>query len=338
MIDNPFLETTINEIFSLKENGYLHHRESTELEYKEQFNHSGWDEYLRDFAAFSNNNGGYIIFGIRNSPRIPIEISEKSLQMFEEIDEEYISGEINKLFAPSIKWEKTIVDQFCKKFPVFYIYANTAPPVIACDDSGVIKNGEIYFRYGGRSQKIQFAELNNIIEKRVLNINKDWLNLMNRIGKVGPANAAILDTEKGLIENNNNVLVVDETLLPKIKFIREGNFNESGATTLKLVGEVSPVSTLEVTKVLEKNILEKYPLSCVQLITEIQKELPRIGKNRIYEAIKENKIKGNRDYSSYNFRNKSHEEKYKKDGIIMANTPVIYNQNAVKFLVKVLKR
>lgn len=55
--------------FLIEKNGHLHHREGQELEFKEQFNFGGLAEYLRDFAAFANNRGGFLIFGVTDSPR-----------------------------------------------------------------------------------------------------------------------------------------------------------------------------------------------------------------------------------------------------------------------------
>jgi hypothetical protein len=59
-----------------------------------------------------------------------------------------------------------------------------------------IKNGDIYYRYGGRTQLILHAELESIITRRVEQNNRHWLDLMAKIGRAGPANAAILDTKK----------------------------------------------------------------------------------------------------------------------------------------------
>ena len=55
----------IEEILRITESGYLFHREGQELEFKEQFNLSGLADYFRDFAAFSNNKGGFLVFGVR---------------------------------------------------------------------------------------------------------------------------------------------------------------------------------------------------------------------------------------------------------------------------------
>jgi len=55
-------EEEILELLKTKDNGYLFHREGQTLEYKEQFNFSGLADYFKDFAAFANNKGGYLIF------------------------------------------------------------------------------------------------------------------------------------------------------------------------------------------------------------------------------------------------------------------------------------
>lgn len=48
----------IEELLRLNDDGYLFHRESRELEFKEQFNLAGLTEYFRDFAAFANTAVG----------------------------------------------------------------------------------------------------------------------------------------------------------------------------------------------------------------------------------------------------------------------------------------
>lgn len=83
------------------------------------------------------------------------------------------------------------------------------------------------FRYGGRTQKIQYAELENIINHRIEKQNRQWMDLVSKIGKSGPQNAAILDLNNGSIaKDNSQILVVDEKLLKGINWIKEGSFDE----------------------------------------------------------------------------------------------------------------
>jgi len=334
-------EDVIREILRL--NGeYLYHREGQELEFKEQFNLAGLADYFRDFAAFSNNRGGYLVFGVKDSPRVPYGMNEKSIELFQKIDPEKISGYLLELFSSDIRWEQADFEIDGNFFGVFRIYEADSKPVIAKKDEGkdqTLKNGDIYYRYGGRTQKIQYAELETIISKRVEQNNNQWLDLMSKIGKAGPQNAAILDTERALIEKDDaRILVMDEELAGKIKFIKEGHFSEKeGAATLKLVGDVVPIDKVEVIKRVKENLIKEYPLSAMELAQAVKDELPSSSQNKVWKIIKENGIKTNPDYSAYNFRNKKQEDEYKKSGTVPSVTPNIFNYKAVDFIVNLLK-
>jgi len=78
-------EQTINEY--LRKNGdFLFHREGQELEFKEQFSLAGLADYFRDFATFANNRGGYLIFGVKDAPRVPHGMNEKSIDQLKKVD------------------------------------------------------------------------------------------------------------------------------------------------------------------------------------------------------------------------------------------------------------
>lgn len=153
MIDQKEIE----ELVRLK-GSTLFHREGQGLEFKEQFNLAALADYFRDFAAFSNNRGGYLIYGIKNTPRTRTGLSDKSIEQFEKIDPEKITGYLLEIFSSDIRWESALVEVSGVNLGVFKIYEAAAKPVIAKKNEGrdqVIKNGEVYFRYGGRTQKIQ---------------------------------------------------------------------------------------------------------------------------------------------------------------------------------------
>ncbi len=320
----------------------LYHREGQELEFKEQFSLAALADYFRDFAAFANNRGGYMIFGVKDTPRILIGMSEKSMDQFEKIDPQRISGFLLDIFSSDIRWAQGSVEIDHMSFGVFRIYPATIKPVIARKDGGkdnVIKNGEVYYRYGGRTQKIQSAELESIISNRIDQNNQHWLDLMAKIGRAGPQNAAILDSERAVIEKDDSrVLVIDKDLAGKLKFIKEGEFSErEGTETLKLVGDIVPVDHVEVIRRVKENLTKTYPLSASELATEVKRQLPDAKQNQIWSCIKENGLKVNEDYAAYNFRNKKHEDNYKKTREVPSVTPSIYNQAAADFIVKVLR-
>lgn len=337
---NPLSTVMIGEILKLDANDrYIFHRESRNLEFKENFNHSGWDSYLKNFAAFANNAGGYIVFGVKDKPKEPNGLSIKAATMFDDIDEEFISGEINKIFSPAMNWEKQLVEVDGKYFGIIYIFESTIKPIIAKQDEGSIKNGEVYYRYAGRTQKIEYGELNEIIESRIKQNSQELLSLMEKISKIGPSNAAVLDTEKGILEKDkDNILVLDEELIPKIKFIREGEFSEKrGATALKLVGEVQPVDQVEVVKIKRQNLIEQYPYTYTEMAEIIKTQLPNSNRSHINNIISNNELKQDTKYSAYNFPSKKHEQDYRETGTLLSTTPSLYNENAVRFIVKALQ-
>lgn len=333
-------EDHIRELLRVKEK-YLYHREGQELEFKEQFNLAGLADYFRDFAAFANNRGGYLIFGVKDSPRIPTGLSDSSLDQFEKVDPARITGYLLGIFSPDIRWAQATVKIDDKSFGVWRVFAAHTKPVIAKKDEGkeqVLKNGEIYYRYAGRTQKIQFAELEAIINYRVKQNNNQWLDLMNKIGRAGPQNAAILDTERSLIEKDESrILVLDKKLAQKLKFIKEGEFVEKGGdATLRLIGDVVPVDKVEIVQKVKEDLLKLYPNTARQLADSIKVILPSVKQNAIWKAIAENKLKANSDYAAYIFPNKARQDRYEQTGRA-GSAPSIYNQRAIDFLVNVLR-
>ena len=277
-----------------------------------------------------------------DKPRLPTGLSAASLEQFEKIDPEKITGFLLDIFSPSITWEQAVFEVHGAPFGVFRISEGREKPIVAKKDEGknqVIKNGEVYYRYGGRTQKIQFAELESIIRGRIERNNREWMDLMGKIGAAGPSNAAVLDIDKGLIQKKDTqILVVDDDLARKLRFIKEGEFDEKeGAPTLKLVGDVVPVDQVEVVKRVRENLTKQYPLSAMELVEAVQGAYPAAKQGEVWRVIRENGLKCNTDYAAYNFRNKKHADEYADSGKVPSVTPSIYNENAVDFIVQVLK-
>ena len=73
----------------------LSSRESGTIEFKQSFDWANKAKYSKTMAAFANNRGGYIIFGVTNSPRLLAGISGAG---FENHDEATISAYLNGIF------------------------------------------------------------------------------------------------------------------------------------------------------------------------------------------------------------------------------------------------
>ena len=117
----------------------LFHREGQELEFKEQFNLAALADYFKDFAAFANNRGGYLIHGIKDIPRTRAGLSAKSINQFEKIDPERITGFLLEIFSSDIRWEAALIEVDDVGLGVFKIYEAATKPVIAKKDEGKIR-------------------------------------------------------------------------------------------------------------------------------------------------------------------------------------------------------
>ena len=56
-------------ILATDSKGRVRNRERNDLEYKVSFGLNSWANYAKTMAAFANNIGGYIIFGVKDNPR-----------------------------------------------------------------------------------------------------------------------------------------------------------------------------------------------------------------------------------------------------------------------------
>ena len=226
------------EIISTNADGRLKHRENKKLEYKSNFNFGSMNEYSRTMAAFANTKGGIIVFGVTDSPRQAIGMKNDN---FEKIDEEKITSFLNEHFAPEIEWEKYLFEIDGKKFGVILVNESKNKPIVCIKDTKKDKSREsdIFYRYVGRTQRIRYPELKKILDEKIENERKKWLEHIENISRIGPENIALIDILRGEIPSEGSKILIDKKLLKEIKFIQEGKFVEKeGAPALKLIGEV----------------------------------------------------------------------------------------------------
>lgn len=330
---------TLKSIVETGDNGKILRRDSRRLEFKEQFNFAALADYFRDFAAFANNAGGYLVFGVTDSPRTPAGMSEKSSDSFDKLDPEKLTGLLNGCFSSEIIWNATMIEVDGKKFAAFCINPSLEKPVICSKDEGkdqVLKDGTVYYRYGGRTQVIRSGELQAIISQRIKETNAAWIDHVQQIGVAGPQKAVLLSETDLEAPNTGARFVVDRKLANKIKFVKKGHFKDDASEpAMRLVGDVEPVDAIEVEKIVEENIFEKYPYSAKDLASEVAGRTGR-KQNAIWKAVAVNKLKGNREFSTYNFRSPAQRKNYEKTGQVPPTTPVLYNDAALDLLVAIL--
>lgn len=249
----PFSQANMDRIFQVDSthNDRITSRESSWLEFKQSFNWANWEKYARTGAAFANARGGYIVFGIGNKPRRLLGMSNNN---FDEIDPETITKDFNSSFAPALEWQMHAHEYDGKKFGLIFFWESISKPVIATANRQEFREGDILFRYRGRTERIRYPELQNLIEARQTRNLDSWMRFIQKIARIGVDNAAVLDFLDGTVSGPGGTLVIDESLLQKIHFIREGKFHErDGAPTLRLIGDVTPLPSnlVQPTRVVE---------------------------------------------------------------------------------------
>lgn len=258
-------------IRTVGDDGYIKSRESSLLEFKESFNLGNMDEYAKTMAAFANNRGGIIIFGVKDNPRIPIGIRKEK---FDNIKQEKVTGYLIEHFSPEIEWDIGITEVDGKYFGYISVLEAYNKPIICKKNNGDLKSGEIYYRYRGQSRKIEFSELRKIIDEIRENEKRLWMKHIEKIAQIGPQNIAFIDLMRGSIETqklNGSKLIIDKSLLDdlreKVKFVEEGKFSEKeGFPTLKLIGEVQASDNVIIPNL---DLNKDYPYIQKQLAEEL---------------------------------------------------------------------
>lgn len=326
---NPFDDDILSKIFILSPvaRNRIGSRESTTVEFKESFNQDERNlaSYAKTMASFANNNGGYIVFGIKDKPRELVGIKRDKFDAF---DPAVFSTRLNHHIQPSLAWDTHIYDWKGLSFGIIYTYSSAEKPVIAVKNAGEIQEGDIFFRYNGKSEKIRYPELNQIIDQRIKEQNEAWRRVVEKTASVGPVNAAVMDTVEGTITGAGGMLVIDDGLAKKLKFIKEGEFSEkSGSPTLKLVGDLvsAPIAAIRERKVTIGEDIYKYRPT--QVTRVVQKAIGKgFSTNMHTKAWKMYKI---RPHEKKEFKTQYCEYK-------QAENDFRYSQAWVDFLIKKL--
>lgn len=284
---------------------------------------------LRAIAAFVNNKGGYIVFGVKDKTW---ELKGIDGAKFKALDRKDFNRTLLGVLSCAIDFDMETLQIGAKTIGVLYVAPARAKPVIATSDKGGVNTGHIYYRYQAENRQIGPAELQQIIEGRIRDLSETILTKhLSTILANGIENSAVLNVNTGQVDGKAGSFLIDEAILPKISFIKEGEFEEtSGAPTLKLVGEVREAAS--VIKTETEELIKLYPYSWKELAKAVKAKVPEATDNTISRVIRDHSLKSNTAYAAYNFRNNKQAETYKSSGKMPNNTPSIYNQAAVDFV------
>ena len=217
-------------LFDLDTKGYLKKRESAILEYKQNFQKGdNLLKYLKTLVGMANNKGGMIMFGVQNSPHIPVGMATTR---FQDTDPKEIDAPLREFFAPGIKWHQDIIERDFgdgnKRVFGFIIVEEAQEKPVVCKKSkdGLLREGAIYYRYRGETKEIEYPELKSLLDQEREKERILWIKHIQKIAMVGPRQINILDRYNGEISYGDKSVLLDKSLLDQLNFIQEGHFTE----------------------------------------------------------------------------------------------------------------
>ncbi|MBU2503030.1 putative DNA binding domain-containing protein [bacterium] len=225
----------------LDSRGYVRQRESQTLEFKQTFRVGDTDllRYAKTMAGMANNQGGEIVFGIKDRPHQPMGLRDDRMMTF---DRRNMNRVLLDYFAPDFHWEHDTVELFGVTLGFITVWSAPTKPVVCTrhHDQAKLREGGIYYRYRAETRDVRYAELNAILQAERDKEKQLWMNHIQTIATVGPQAAQIIDTVRGEADIQGTKVIIDRALLDQIQFVREGQFVErGGAPTLTLAGSIS---------------------------------------------------------------------------------------------------
>jgi len=138
--------------------------ESRTLEFKERLpgDKASRCAIARTMAAFANTGGGYVIFGVQDDRAV---IGLANAEQFQDVCDQ-LSDIVTECFSPALQWDKSVVAYGQQKLGVIYTYRAAIKPVVAMRDASDIQKSTIYFRYEGKSQRIEPGDLLEMLRQR----------------------------------------------------------------------------------------------------------------------------------------------------------------------------
>ena len=213
--------------------------ETDRVECKETFHLRG--NWLRAMAALANNQGGYILFGVRDNDAEQGQLVVVGMRddMLLTTDPLVLTRRIRSTFDPTPVFQIGKIAFGKKVVGVIHVEQHPGRPVMATKQDGDVAEGDIYYRYPGQSLKIKYSDLRTLLDERDARVRAELQPMMNRLVQLGPGRAMIADLATNELTDGRRSIRIDKELADKLAFIKEGHFVEkAGTPALRLVGDV----------------------------------------------------------------------------------------------------
>lgn len=214
-------------------------RESQFLEFKQSFNlGESLLDYAKTLVGMANNQGGMIVFGVKDKPHEPVGLKD---ERFETFDPKELNKALLNHFSCDLSVEIFTWEKLGMKLGVFAVAASTVKPVICIkkNDKKGLRESAIYYRYRAETTEIRYPELIALLDAERDKERSLWMKHIQSIATIGPHAVQMFNSDSGEMNFSGAKVLLDPRLVSKLKVIKEGSFSEKkGAPTLRLIGEL----------------------------------------------------------------------------------------------------
>jgi schlafen family protein len=212
-------------------------REGKRREFKRDLATNDFSEYTKTLAAFSNADGGVIVFGVSEKPRRLVGVTQIA-------DEAQWANRLREDFDPEIVISTRVYRVGTSQLLAVGVDPSPNRPVICrksrskivsdkdgkTKDVEVLREGSIYFRYAGQTRAIGYTELMEILADREKKRIQAVMQTLKVMEQVGLENTGIVNIH----EQTSNLYVSRETA-KGLTLIDKGKFVEQDGTPAYVV-------------------------------------------------------------------------------------------------------
>lgn len=223
-------------------------REGKHREFKRQPATGDMLRYGKTLAAFSNTDGGVIVFGVTDAPRSIVGVDGAFP------DEANWANSLRTAFAPEIDFAVREYAVGGRIIVAIGVDRGRDLPVVCLRDSSVdrmvngraksealLQQGTIYYRQAGQTRPIHHLELRTMLERRDAEQLAAFMQNLKIISEVGPDKIGILDMSKAAAAGDTTRLYLSRETARHLNFIERGRFVESedeGDPAYMVIGSV----------------------------------------------------------------------------------------------------
>lgn len=216
-------------------------RESTDLEFKRDMAVATFRKSLKTIAAFGNKNGGIIVFGVSDNPRMLVGLNGPVL------DEGQQSEQIAAAISPIPTTHFYTFEMHGRVLGVLHVEPLPKPPSIAIRDlsgaegaDNILRKGTVYTRRRGQTAPITGEEFSQLLLSRDEMIRAEIFAYMGRGREIGFDQVVVADPRSDS-ENGDEEMTfyLPATAASDMNVIDIGTLvQEGGSPAYKLVGNV----------------------------------------------------------------------------------------------------